>query len=214
MSPQSIAVSSTNQDGTLSFPSASSGFIFCNFLITPSMPKFITSKHHGFRKGMLCETQLIEETYDILNKGKGQIYLILLEFSKTFDVAPHHCLLLKFYMYGITGKGHRWIIGFLGNTSQGVDVNGSKSERRMVNSDVPQSTVLGSLLFLIYFNDIGSQLISSFCHFADDNALYGSICSKSDSIILQKSILKLQKWAKTFQMAVNVNKCKLLYHLS
>ena len=59
---------------------------------------------------MSCETQLIEATYDwtnILNKGKGQIYVILLDFSKAFDVVPHHLLLMKLYMYGITGKTHR-----------------------------------------------------------------------------------------------------------
>ena len=53
----------------------------------------ITSKQHGFRRGMSCETQLIEATYDwtnILNKGKGQIDVILLDFSKAFDVVPHH----------------------------------------------------------------------------------------------------------------------------
>ena len=59
---------------------------------------------------MSCETQLIEGTYDwtnILNKGKGQIDVILLDFSKAFDVVPHHRLLMKLYMYGITGKTHR-----------------------------------------------------------------------------------------------------------
>ena len=80
----------------------------------------ITSKQHGFRRGMPCETQLIEAAYDwtnILNKGKGQIDAILLDFSKTFDV-PHHRLLMKLYMYGITGKTHRWIKDFLGNITQ------------------------------------------------------------------------------------------------
>ena len=48
-----------------------------------------------------------------LNKGKGQIDVILLDFSKTFDVVPHHGLLMKLYMYGITGKTHRWIEDFL-----------------------------------------------------------------------------------------------------
>ena len=56
--------------------------------------------------------QLIEAIYDwtkILNKGKGQIHVILLDFSKAFDVVPHYHLLMKLYMYGITGKTHRWL---------------------------------------------------------------------------------------------------------
>ena len=123
----------------------------------------ITSKQHGFRRCMLCKAQLIEATYDwtnILNKGKGQIDVILLDFSKAFDVVPHHRLLMKSNMYGITGKMHRWIEDFIGNGTPEVDVNGSKSECRMVKSGVPQGTVLGLLLFLIYINDTESQITS------------------------------------------------------
>ena len=162
---------------------------------------------------MSCETQLMEATYDwtnILNKGKGQIDVILLDFSKAFDVVPHHRLLMKLYMYGITGKTHRWIEDFLGNRTQEVVVNGSKSERGMVKSGVPQGTVLGPLLFLIYINDIESQITSSIHLFADDSSLHRPIYSESDSLSLQEDIFKLQKWANTWQMVFNVNKCKLL----
>ena len=80
----------------------------------------------------------------------------------------------------------------------------------MVKSGVPQGTVLGPLLFLIYINDIESQITSSIHLFADDSALYRPIYSESDSLSLQEDIFKLQKWANTWQMAFNVNKCKLL----
>ena len=89
---------------------------------------------------MSCKTQLIEATYDwtnILNKGKGQIDVILLDFSKVFDVVPHHRLHMKLYIYDITGKTHRWIKHFLGNRTQEVVVNGSKYERGMVRLGVP-----------------------------------------------------------------------------
>ena len=93
------------------------------------------SKQHGFRRGMSCETQLIEATYDwtnILNKGKDQIDVILLDFSKAIDVVPYHRVLMKLYVYGITSKTHRLIEDFLGNRTQDVVVNGSKSECEMV----------------------------------------------------------------------------------
>ena len=83
---------------------------------------------------MPCETQLIKATYDwtnILNKVKVLIDAILLDLSKAFDVVPHHHLPMELYMYGITGRTHRWIKDFLGNRTQVVVVNGSKSERRM-----------------------------------------------------------------------------------
>ena len=162
---------------------------------------------------MSCVTQLMETTYDwtkILNIGRGQIDVILLDFGKAFDVVPHLRLLTKLHMYGITGKMHRWIVDFLGNRTQEVVVNGSKSERGMVKSGVPQGTVLGPLLFLIYINDIESQITSSIRLFADDSALYIPIYSESDSLSLQEDIFKFRKWASTWQMAFNVNKCRLL----
>ena len=80
----------------------------------------------------------------------------------------------------------------------------------MVKLVVPQGTVLGPLLFLIYINNIESQITSSTRLFADDSALYRQIYSESDSLSLQEDIFKLQKWANTWQMAFNVKKCKLL----
>ena len=157
--------------------------------------------------------QLMETMYDwtnINNKGKGQIDVILLDFGKAFDVVPHYRLLMKLHMYGITRKMHRWIVDFQGNRTQEVVVNGSRSERGMAKSGVPQGTVLGPLLFLIYINDIESQITSSIRLFADESALYRPIYSESDSLSLQEDIFKLQKWANTWQMAFNVNKCKLL----
>ena len=169
--------------------------VFSNIWSHLNKHSIITSKQHGFRRGMSCETQLIEAKYDwtnILNKGNGQIDVILLDFSKAFDVVPHHRLLMKLYMYGITGKTHRWIEDFLGNITQEVVVNGSKSECGMVKSGVPQGTVLGPLLFLIYINNIESQIASSISLFADDSALYRPIYSESDSLSLQEDIFKLQ----------------------
>ena len=80
----------------------------------------------------------------------------------------------------------------------------------MVKSGVPQGTVLGPLLFLIYINDIESQIASSIRLFADKSALYRPIYSESDSLSLQEDIFKLQKLANTWQMTFNVIKCKLL----
>ena len=173
----------------------------------------IMSKQHGFKRGMSCKTQLIEAMYDwtnILNKGKGRIDVILLDPSKAFDDVPHHRLLMKLYRYGITGKTHRWIKYLIGNRIQEVVVNGSKSEHGMAKSGVPQGTVLGPLLFLIYINDIESQITSSIHLFSNDSALCRPIYSESNSLSLQEDIFKLQKWASTWQMEFNVNKCKLL----
>ena len=129
------------------------------------------NKQHGFRRGMSFKTQLIEATYDwtnILSKGRVQIDVILLDFSKAFDVVPHHRLLMKLCMYEIAGRTHRWIGDFQENITQEVVANGSRSEHRIVKSAVPQVTLLGPLIFLIYINDIESKITSSIRLFADD----------------------------------------------
>ena len=153
----------------------------------------IPSKQHGFGRGMSWKTQLVEATYDltnILSKREGLIDVILLDFSKAFNVVPYHHLPIKLYMYGIAGKTHRWIKDFLGNRTQEVVVNGSKSERGMVKSSVPLGTALGPLLFLIYINDIESQITSSICLFVDDSALYRPIYSESDPLSSHEDIFK------------------------
>ena len=80
----------------------------------------------------------------------------------------------------------------------------------MAKSGVPQGTALGPLFFLIYINDIESQNTSSIRLFSDDSALYRPMYSESDSLSIQEDIFKLQKWANIWQVAFNVNKCKLL----
>eukprot|EP00112_Aurelia_sp_Birch-Aquarium-sp1_P023361 Seg693.6 transcript_id=Seg693.6/GoldUCD/mRNA.D3Y31 product="LINE-1 retrotransposable element ORF2 protein" protein_id=Seg693.6/GoldUCD/D3Y31 len=76
----------------------------------------ITNKQHGFRSGMTCETQLVEAMNDwtsTLNQGSGQVDVLLLDFSKAFDVVPHRRLLCKLEMYGISDLTSKWIAGFL-----------------------------------------------------------------------------------------------------
>ena len=96
---------------------------------------------------------------------------------------------------------------FIGSRTENVFVNMSWKERRLVKSDVPQGTVLGPLLFLIYINDIESQITSSLRLFADDSALCTPIYFVSDSLTYQEDVFKFQKWANTWQMSFNVNKC-------
>ena len=172
----------------------------------------ITSKQHGFRKGMSCETQLVEAIHDwttILNKGQGQVDVILLDFSKAFDTVPHQRLLQKLNKYGIRNHTLNWISSFLTNRTHQVVVNGSTSNVESV-SGVPQGTVLGPLLFLIYINDIEQNLTSKIRLFADDSAIYRNINSPNDAKSLQNDIFRLQEWAAKWQIKFNIKKCKIL----
>ena len=173
----------------------------------------ITSKQHGFRSGMSCETQLLEALEDwsrIMDKGSSQIDVIVLDFSKAFDMVPHQRLIQKINSYGITGKTQHWINSFLSSRTHQVLVNGSSSDIQPVISGVPQGTVLGPLLFLTYINDIETNLDSTIRLFADDSAIYREIDTIDDSLTLQKDLFKLQEWADKWQMNFNVKKCKTL----
>ena len=138
--------------------------------------------------------------------NKTQIDAILLEFAKTFDKVPHLRLLSKL-TYEITGNTQNWIKSFLSNREQRVSVNGALSDNTDVISGVPQGSVLGPVLFLLYINDINGKIKSSIRLFADDSIIYRKISSKTDHEILQTDLSQLQTWSDKWQMEFNVSKC-------
>lgn len=103
-----------------------------------------------------------------------------------------------------------WIKNWLLGRTQKVIINGESSQEAAVLSGVPQGTVLGPLLFLIYINDIGKQLSCNFKLFADDCILLKEIVNQSDAIELQQDLDKLNTWTKLWQMKLNIKKCSIL----
>ena len=149
---------------------------------------------HGFQSGLSCESQLIETVHDWMTAmdNKTQIDAILLDFAKAFDKVPHLRLLSKLTSYGITGNTQNWIKSFLSNRKQRVSVNGALSDITDVTSGVPQGSVLGPVLFLLYINDINGNIKSSIRLFADDSIIYRKISSKTDHEILQTDLSQLK----------------------
>ena len=169
----------------------------------------LSDKQHGFRSKHSTETQLILTTHDLSKSlnNKSQIDMIIMDFSKAFDTVPHNRLLNKLKRYGINNKIHAWISKFLTCRDQRVVVSGAHSPWTHVESGVPQGTVLGPLLFLIYINDLPNNIHCTVRLFADDCVLYREINNQLDSQELQKDLDELTKWEHDWQMNFDPDKC-------
>jgi hypothetical protein len=142
-----------------------------------------------------------------------QMDISIFDFSKAFDTVPHERLKAKLHMYGIRGKLLNWIINFLTCRKQRVVVNGASSEWDKVDSGVPQGTVLGPLLFLLYVNDITDNLHSEIRLFADDCILYNIVKRPSDCEKLQEDIDRLHDWGIKWQMQNSMPKKCYVMHM-
>ena len=174
--------------------------------------KILIENQHGFRHSHSCETQLlmfVDELLRSMSKGK-QIDAVIMDFSKAFDMVPHNSLLVKLSGYGIQDKTLDWIGSFLSDRSQRVVVEGEQSDPAPVTSGVPQGSVLGPILFLVFINDLPKAINSSCRLFADDTIVYREISSPTDSAALQHNLEALQCWEKRWGMSFNPSKCNTI----
>ena len=130
-----------------------------------------------------------------------------MDFAKAFDKVPHRRLLYKLDYYGIRGSTHKWITSWLSGRFQKVVLDGQASDPVPVLSGVPQGSVLGPVLFLIFINDLPENIRSSVRLFADDCVLYRNIEYPTDCQILQDDLNSLAQWEADWQMKFNVAKC-------
>ena len=172
----------------------------------------LTDVQHGFRAKRSTVTQLILTIHDMAKtiQDNKSVHAAVLDFSKAFDKVPHKRLIIKLQYYGIRGPLLNWFESFLTNRSQTVVCDGKHSDPAQVTSGVPQGTVLGSLLFLLYVNDLPDNLKSSIRLFADDALLYGVISNENDGDQLQEDLKQLEAWQNTWQMSFNPSKCKTI----
>ena len=176
--------------------------------------KLLSPKQFGFLSGRSTTLQLltiIDKWTSILDRG-GAIDVIYFDFMKAFDKVSHGRLLLKLRAYGIDGNLHAWIRAFLSDRRQRVTVNEANSCWEAVTSGVPQGSVLGPLLFVIFIDDMPEVVDqdSLLIMYADDAKLSREIKSFDDNETEQEDIDALVKWADINEMAHHPDKCHVL----
>ena len=163
--------------------------------------------------GRNCITQLLlclEEWTKLVEDGEA-FDVIYTDFSKAFDSVAHERLLVKLERIGITGDLLLWIRSFLSGRTQCVNVEGALSDWKDVMSGVPQGSVIGPILFVIFINDMPDEVIKSLCKlFADDCKLYRTVTASGGND-LQQDLYKLEAWSAKWQLPFNATKCKVLH---
>ena len=175
--------------------------------------RLIRDSQHGFRSGRSCLTNLLEFLEYItkqLDEGNS-VDVIYLDFSKAFDKVPHRRLIHKLRLHGIGGTIVEWIGEWLSGRKQRVVLNGVKSDWKEVVSGVPQGSVLGPLLFLVYINDLDIGVGSKISKFADDTKIASTVQDAQDNFKIQRDLDRLVAWADKWQMEFNSQKCKVMH---
>ena len=189
----------------------------------------------GFMKGRSTTLQLLNILNDWTHsmENKNVTDCVYMDYQKAFDKVPHGRLLTKLKAYNLCSEVISWIKEYLTDKSQCVEVNGTvitgkfcfgvpsniqsiylcveingkASEWLPVTSGIPQGSVLGPLLFLIYINDLLDNIISEVYMYADDTKLYREIKTIEDQRILQKDLDTLTKWSEIWLLKFHPEKC-------
>lgn len=168
----------------------------------------------GFISGRSTVLQLInviESWTDAIDRGLA-VDVVYLDFMKAFDRVPHRRLLEKMSAYNINGNVRNWIEDFLTGRRQRVLVSGEASEWRNVISGVPQGSVLGPLLFVIFINDLPDTVKnnSQVYLYADDTKVYKIVENVSDCLNLQEDLDEIKKWSEKWLLSFHPDKSKQL----
>ncbi len=152
---------------------------------------------YRFRHNRSCGSQLCLSVHDLVSAldTRQQVDMAVLDFNKAFDQVSHQCLAAMLDSYSIDGHTEEWVCSFLADSHQHVVIDESKSADEQFLSGVPQGSVVGLVLFLIYIHDIADNITRSISLFADDCIMYRAITSDDDHHALQADLDKLHQWS-------------------
>jgi len=171
---------------------------------------------HGFRAGLSCLTQLLAHFDDILENlmKNSDLDIIYLYYAKAFDKVDHALLIKKLERYGVHPKLVSRIESLLSERMQQVVVDGHMSLLALIISGVPQSTVLGPILFLVFIiNDINHSITKSTIRcFADDSRVSKEIKGEDDVTKLQHDLDKVMQWSLNNNMTLHEDRFEYMCH--
>jgi hypothetical protein len=167
---------------------------------------------YGFRERRSTTLQLLHTVEDWMRSiDRGEtIDACYLDLMKAFDSVPHKRLIVKLKSYGVEGRLLQWIENFLRNRTQQVFVEGKHSSAAQVLSGVPQGSVVGPTLFIIYINDMPDMVNSTIRLYADDAKLYRVIRNKQDEATLQRNLHSLHTWSAKWLLKFHPEKCHMM----
>lgn len=184
-----------------------------DFLISNNV---LNDVQFGFRKNWNTShavVNLLNNVYSDLDEGK-LVFTMFLDFKKAFDCVSHNILLSKLYNYGVRGLAYNWVESYLKDRKQCTIVNGARSDYCYVRYGVPQGSVLGPLLFLIFINDLPNcSNYFKFNLFADDTVITHSFSRNilcKIHLEINSHLLHLSSWLKSNKIKLNVDKTKYL----
>ena len=175
---------------------------------------FLAKEQHGFVKSKSCTTNLLE-TLDLISCSLDNgipVDVILLDFAKAFDTVPHKRLLAKLKAYGFVGLTLKWIEVFLKNRRQRVIQGEIVSNWIEIFSGVPQGSVIGPLLFVLFINDLPKEIVNVTKLYADDTKIFSQIVSQSSAMKLQSDLDCAFKWTQEWLLLFNVSKCVVMHY--
>lgn len=174
----------------------------------------ISSQQSGFRSLHSTVTALLEATNDwAFNIDKGSVNaVVFLDLKKAFDTVDHTILLSKLFEYGIRGNAYEWFRSYLDNRNQQCFVNGSLSNSQILTCGIPQGTILGPLLFILYINDLPNCLSNSVARmYADDTHLtFASNNIETINDVMNHDLSNVNTWLTANKLTLNSSKTEFM----
>ena len=174
--------------------------------------KLLSNHQYGFCHQRSTITLLLSAVNDWGNtlNSHQSVHCLFIDLSKAFDSIPHERLLLKLQLFGVGGSLLLWFRNYLTTRRQRVVLNGIYSNWLPVTSGVPQGSILGPLLFIVYMNDLDNVITCDYKMYADDVTLYHRIVSYEDCSFLQRNLDSFMQWCSRWQMSLQPHKCEAL----